>query len=105
MSSLIIHVFYLLWRNFKSLSPHIHFLVDIDTGDNEEDPGAPGSSCQQPAQSEDDGPLVLLDHLDYEEEREWHGGDDDQDRDDREELTKQAGSLLTDCNHNTAVRR
>ena len=52
---------YFLWRNVKSLSSHIDLFVDIHTGDDEEHSRAPGSSCQQPAQSEDDGSLVLLD--------------------------------------------
>ena len=53
----------LLWGNFKCLTPHIDLLVNIHTGDDEEDPGPPGSSCQQSAQSEDDGSLVLLEMI------------------------------------------
>ena len=82
MCSLIIS--YLLWRDFKSLSPHINFLVYIHTGDDEEHSRAPGSSCQQSAQSEDDGSLVLLDHLDREEEGEGQGAEDDEDAGDGE---------------------
>ena len=33
----------------------------VNTGDDEEDPGPPGSTLQQTTQSEDDGSLVLLD--------------------------------------------
>ena len=51
---------HLLGGNFKCLTPHVDLLVDIHTGDDEEDPRPPGSSCQEPAQSEDDGSLVLL---------------------------------------------
>ena len=43
------------------MSPHVHLLVRVHTGEDEENPRAPRSSRQQPAQPEDDGPLVLLD--------------------------------------------
>ena len=68
----------LLWGNFKCLTPHVDLLVDIHTGDDEEDPGPPGSSSQKSAQPEDDGPLVLLDHLHHEEEGEREGEDDEE---------------------------
>ena len=55
-----------------------YLFVDIHTRDYEEDPGAPGSSCQQPAQSEDDGSLVLLDHLDTHAEGDGHGDHDEE---------------------------
>ena len=42
------------------MAPHVNLLVDINTGNDEEDSRTPGSSCQEPAQPEDDGPLVLL---------------------------------------------
>ena len=38
-------------------------LVQVHTGDDEEDSWTPGSSTQDPPQSEDDRLLVLLDHL------------------------------------------
>ena len=37
---------YLLWRNIKSLCPHVNLLVNVHTGNDEEHAGAPGSSCQ-----------------------------------------------------------
>ena len=89
--------------NLEGLRSHIDLLVNIHTGDDKEDPGTPGSSCEQPTQSEDDGPLVLLDHLDDEEEREGHGGDDDQHRHHCQELSKQAGTLLANCKQNNAI--
>ena len=98
MSSLIIHVFYLLWRNFKSLSPHIHFLVNVDTGDDEEDPRPPGSSSQQPAQPEDDGPLVLLDHLHHEDQTERKRRHDQHQGEYGEGQGADTGTLLTGCN-------
>ena len=57
MSSLC---YFLRW-DLESFCPHVDLLVGVQTGDDEEDPGPPGSSCQQSAQSEDDGSLVLLD--------------------------------------------
>ena len=55
--------FYLLWRDFKGHGPHVYLFIGVHTGDDEEDPRPPGSSCDQPAQSEDDGSLVLLDNM------------------------------------------
>ena len=75
--------YFLRW-DLECFSSHVNLLVDIDTGDDKEDPGAPGSTSQQPAQSEDDGPLVLLDHLDREEEGEGQGAEDDEDAGDGE---------------------
>ena len=51
---------YFLRGNFICVSPHVHLLVGVHAGKDEEDSWAAGSSYQQPAQSEDDGPLVLL---------------------------------------------
>ena len=50
----------LLWRTLIRCRPHINLLVDVDAGNDEEDPGAPGPPCEEPAQPEDDSPLVLL---------------------------------------------
>ena len=84
---------YFLWRNVKGLSSHINLLVNIHTGDDKEDPRPPGSSCQEPAQSEDDGSLVLLDHLHHEEEGEREGDEDDEDRDEGDHVSTEAGAL------------
>ena len=86
---------YLLWRNFKSLSPHIHFLVNVHTGNDEEDSWPSGSSSQQTAQSEDDGPLVLLDHLHHEEEGDGERCNDDDERDDGHEGGADSSPFLT----------
>ena len=50
----------LLWGNIIGRSSHVDFLEDIQTGDDEEDPGAPGTSPDEATQPEDDGSLVLL---------------------------------------------
>ena len=73
-----------MWWNLIGCRTEVNFLVDIHTGDDKEDPGPPGSSCQQPAQPEDDGSLVLLDHFDGEEEGEGEGAEDDEDAGDGE---------------------
>ena len=69
----------LLWWNLISLTPHVNLLVNIHTGDDEEDPRPPGSARQETAQSEDDGSLVLLDHLDGGGEGAGEGDQDEQD--------------------------
>ena len=51
---------YLLGRDLVVVCPHVHLLVRVHTGEDEEHPRAPRSSHQQPTQPEDDGPLVLL---------------------------------------------
>ena len=70
----------LLWRNLVSVGPEINLFIDINTGDDKEDPRTPSSSRQQPTQPEDDGPLVLLDHLHHEEEGEGEGDQDEEER-------------------------
>ena len=75
--------YFLRW-DLECFSSHVNLLIDVDTGDDEEHPRPPGSPCQQPAQPEDDGPLVLLDHLDREEEGEGQGAEDDEDAGDGE---------------------
>ena len=54
---------HLLWGYFISFGSHVDLLVLIHAGNHEEDAGPPGSPRQQPAQPEDDRPLVLLDNL------------------------------------------
>ena len=85
---------YLLGGDLVSCCSQINLLVDINTGDDEEDSRPPGSSCQQPAQSEDDGSLVLLDHLDSEEEGEGEGAEDDEDAGDGEKEGAETRTLL-----------
>ena len=56
---------YFLRGNIISRSSHINLLEHIETRNDKEDPGSPGSTPHQPAQSEDDGPLVLLQGAHY----------------------------------------
>ena len=87
--------FYLLWGNIKTDRPEVHLPVVVHTGNHEEYPGSLSASFPQPAQSEDDGSLVLLDHLDGVEEGEGEGGDDEKEGDDGHEVTAEAGPLFT----------
>ena len=75
---------HLLRRDLVGLRPHVNLLVDVHTRDDEEHARPPGAARQQPAQPEDDGSLVLLDHLDGEEEGEGEGAEDDEDAGDGE---------------------
>ena len=86
---------YLLGGDLVSCCSQINLLVDINTGDDEEDSRPPGSSCQQPAQSEDDGSLVLLDHLHHEQEGEREGDHDEQERSDSHDESTDTRPLLT----------
>ena len=90
---------YLLWRDLVSRCSQVNLLVDINTRNDEEDPRTPSSSCQQPAQPEDDGPLVLLDHLDGEEEGEGEGAENDEDGGDGDEEGAYSRTLLTSCGY------
>jgi hypothetical protein len=51
---------YLLRRYIEGLCPHVYLLVDVHTGNDEEDPRTPGSTRQQPTQPEYHRPLVFL---------------------------------------------
>ena len=50
-------------RYFKGFCPHVNFLINVDTGDDEEHAWPPGSPREEAAQSEDHSPLILLDNL------------------------------------------
>ena len=50
----------LLRRYLEGHAPHVDLNVGVHAGNHEEDAGPPGSPRQQPAQPEDDRPLVLL---------------------------------------------
>ena len=50
----------LLGWDLVSVGSEVNLLIEVNTGNDEEYPRAPGSSCQQPAEPEDDCPLVFL---------------------------------------------
>ena len=54
--------YFLRW-DLECFGSHVNLLVHVNTRDDEEYPGAPGPPRQEAAESEDDGSLVLLDHL------------------------------------------
>ena len=54
--------YFLRW-DLESFCSHVNLLVNINAGDDEEDPGPPGSASQEAAQPEDDGSLVLLEQI------------------------------------------
>ena len=83
-------------RDLVCASPHIDLLVDIHTRNDEEHSRTPGSSRQQPTQSEDDRPLVLLDHLDAPDEREGESDENEEEGADGEEDSAEVGTLATD---------
>ena len=93
-SQLSCHSSHLLGRDLVCRGPHVDLLVGVDTGNDEEHARPPGSPGQQPAQPEDDCPLVLLDHLDGVEEREGERGHDQNERDDGQQEAAQPGALL-----------
>ena len=51
---------HLLRRDIVGDRPHVDLLVDVEAGDDEEDPGPPGAARHQATQPEDDCSLVLL---------------------------------------------
>ena len=86
-------------RDLVCASSHVNLLVDVHTGNDEEHSWTPSSSRQQTTQPEDDGPLVLLDHLDGEEEREGEGAENDEDGGDGDEEGAYSRTLLTSCGY------
>ena len=58
--------------------PEVDLLVGVNAGKDEEYARPLGSARPQPAQPEYHGPLVLLHHLDGEEERDWEREEDEQ---------------------------
>ena len=84
-------------RYLICLSPHVNLLVDVDTRDDKEDAGSPGSTGEKTTQPEDDRSLVLLDDLDGHEEGEGQGGHDDQDGGEGEEVGADTRTFLTGC--------
>ena len=90
MSSLC---YFLRW-DLESFCSHVNLLVDINAGDDEEDPGPSGSARQEAAQPEDDGSLVLLDHLDGGGQGAGQGEQDQQDGEQSYQEGADVGSLI-----------
>ena len=79
------------------MAPHINLLIHVNTRNDEEHSWTPSSSRQQPTQPEDDGPLVLLDHLHHQEEGEGEGDEDEEDRGESDHVGAEAGALAAVC--------
>ena len=115
----------LLGWNLKSLGPHVDFLVHVHTRNDKEHTRPPGPSCQKPAQSEDDRPLILLmwhhiiemlpgllwlplcssnlNHLDHKEEGERERNDDHYHGDDCQQQRTNSGPLLANWKMGTVA--
>ena len=50
-------------RNLVSGCPHVDLLVGVDTGDDEEDPGTPGSSGEKTTKPEYDRSFIFLEYF------------------------------------------
>ena len=88
--------YFLRW-NLESLWSHIYFLINIHTWDDKEDPRTPSSSCQQSAQPEDDGSLVLLDHLHHEHQGEGERDEDEEQWSNCHDQSTDTRPFLTTC--------
>ena len=53
------------------MNSHINDFIDVNTGNDEEDSGPPGSPRQDPPQSEDDSFLILLYNFDDKAKGKW----------------------------------
>ncbi len=80
-------------RHIERHCPQVHLLVGVDTGHDEEESGSLGAAGSESTQSEDDGPLVLLDDLDGDAEREGHRDDHEEKGEDRQKDSAHTGAL------------
>ena len=49
-----------MWRDIVGLCAHVNLLVDVDTGNDEEDSRSTSSACEKATQAENDSPLIFL---------------------------------------------
>ena len=54
------HEYHLLWRNLKSLTPHVYFLININTRNDKEDTRTSSPTSEKPPKPKDDSSLILL---------------------------------------------
>ena len=83
-----------MWWDVIGLGSQVNLLIDVNAGDDEEHSGTAGFPSQHSAQSEDDCPLVLLDHLHHPAEGEGEGEADDEEGDEGQHVRHKAWSLL-----------
>ena len=50
----------LLGWDIVGLCAHVNLLVDVDTGNDEEDSRSTSSACEKATQAEDDSPFIFL---------------------------------------------
>ena len=60
-----------MWWNLVVVGPHVHLLVGVDTGEDEEHSRAPGSTYQKTTKSKDDSSLVLLENIKHLKNISW----------------------------------
>ena len=85
----------LLWGDVIRLSPQVDLLVHVNAGNDEEDSWTSSLASQHPAQPEDDGPLVLLDHLHHPEQGHGQGEADQEEGDEGQGVRYKPLGLLT----------
>ena len=89
-----------MWRDIKADGPEIDLLVSINARHHEEEAGTLGASGSQPAQPEDDRPLVFLDHLDAHTEGHRDGDQEEEEGECCDDMSTQACLVLSSCNNN-----
>ena len=82
-------------RDVVCLGSHVNLLILVNTRDDEEDPGTSGPAREEQTQPEDDGSLVLLDHLDDQAEGEGERGEDEEEGAEDQEVGTESLGLLT----------
>ena len=91
---------HLLGRDLVGGGPHVDLDVDVHAGDHEEDAGPRGATRQEAAEAEDDGSLVLLHHLDREQEAEGECHEDEEHGGHGQQVGAQPRALLARCRTN-----
>ena len=108
-----------MWRNIKSLSPHINLLINIHTRDDEEHSRTTSATCEEQPKAEYDSSLIFLvrdlvctkelhlcwylNHFDNKEEGQWQGDRHQQDGEDGQEKRADAWTFFTDWNGETRL--
>ena len=54
------HEYHLLWGNLKSLTPHVYFLININTRNDKEDTRTSSPTSEKPPKPKNDSSLILL---------------------------------------------
>ena len=81
-------------RDIKADCSEVDLLVSVNAGHDKEQAGPLGSPGSEAAQSEDDRPLVLLDHLDAHTEGHRDGDQEEEEGEGCDDVSTQAGLVL-----------